>query len=96
VECSSALREKTGLRSEARFAAFESDVFSRVWRLLFKAVRQMVCYGALQEAATYLVYKAQKDKATRDGDKVPEAMFFYVSRDEAAHAGFSRAMIELD
>jgi hypothetical protein len=67
-----------------------------VWSLPFTTVRQMVCYGALQEAATYLAYKAQKDKANHDGDKVLEAIFFYVSRDEAAHAGFYRAMIELD
>ncbi len=87
---------RSGLRSEAQFAALESDVFSRVWSLPFTTVRQMVCYGALQEAATYLAYKAQKDKATRDGDKVLEAIFFYVSRDEAAHAGFYRALIELE
>jgi len=87
---------RSGLRSEAQFAAFESDVFSRVWSLPFKTVRRMVCYGALQEAATYLAYKAQKDKANRAGDKVLEAIFFYVSRDEAAHAGFYRAMIELE
>ncbi len=45
----------------------------------------MVCYGALQEVATYLAYKAQKDKATGEGDKVLEAIFFFLSRDEAAH-----------
>ena len=54
------------------------------------------CYGALQEAATYLAYKAQKDKAQREGDKVLEAAFSYVSRDEAAHAGFYRATIQLE
>jgi acyl-[acyl-carrier-protein] desaturase len=87
---------RSGLRSEAEFADFEQGVFSRVWTLPFQTGRQMACYGALQEAATYLAYKAQKDKAQRDGDKVLEAIFSYVSRDEAAHAGFYRAMIQLE
>ena len=87
---------RSGLRSEAEFAAFEERVFSKVWRLPFQTRRQMVCYGALQEAATYLAYKEQKDKATGEGDKVLEAIFFYLSRDEAAHAGFYRTAVELE
>src|SRR3984893_2319005 len=61
---------RSGLRSNAEFAAFEQGVFSKRWELPFATRRQMTCYGALQEAATYLAYKTQKDKATRDGDKV--------------------------
>jgi acyl-[acyl-carrier-protein] desaturase len=56
----------------------------------------MACYGALQEAATFTAYKAQRDKARLAGDKVLEAVFFLVGRDEAAHAGFYREMIELE
>ena len=56
----------------------------------------MFCYGALQEAATYLAYKAQKDTAAREGDTVLQTIFSYLSRDEAAHAGFYRAMITLE
>jgi acyl-[acyl-carrier-protein] desaturase len=87
---------RAGMRSEAEFANFEQGVFSRVWTLPFQTRRQMACYGALQETATYLAYKAQKDKAQREGDRVLEAIFSYVSRDEAAHAGFYRAMIQLE
>jgi acyl-[acyl-carrier-protein] desaturase len=87
---------RSGLRTEAEFAVFEERVFSKVWRLPFQTRRQMVCYGALQEAATYLAYKAQKDKAVDEGDKVLEAIFFYLSRDEAAHAGFYRTAVELE
>jgi acyl-[acyl-carrier-protein] desaturase len=87
---------RSGLRSEAQFAAFEEEVFSKVWRLPFQTRRRMVCYGALQEAATYLAYKEQKDKAMGEGDKVLEAIFFYLSRDEAAHAGFYRTAVELE
>ena len=56
----------------------------------------MSCYGALQESATYLAYRAQKERAEFEHDATLEAIFFLVSRDEAAHAGFYRSMIEID
>jgi acyl-[acyl-carrier-protein] desaturase len=87
---------RSGLRSEAEFAALEERVFSKTWRPPFQTRRQMACYGALQEAATFLAYKAQKDKAMSEGDKVLEAIFFFLSRDEAAHAGFYRTVVELE
>ena len=87
---------RSGLRSAAQFAAFEDQVFSKVWSPPFETRRQMACYGALQEAATHLAYIAQRDKAIREGDKVLQAIFSYVSRDEAAHAGFYRTLIELE
>ena len=87
---------RSGLRSEAEFAALEADTLARVWSLPFKTARQMACYGALQEGATYMAYKAQKEKARCAGDTVLEAIFHYVGRDEAAHGGFYRAMIELE
>lgn len=87
---------RSGLRSQAQFDRFEKDLFSRTWKMPFKTQRQMCCYGALQEAATYLAYKAQKDRAALENDKTLEAIFFYVSRDEAAHAGFYREMVALD
>lgn len=87
---------RSGLRSEAQFAAFEESIFARRWSLPFQTRRQMACYGALQEAATYLAYKAQKDRAASEGDRVLEAIFFYAGRDEAAHAGFYRVALELE
>ena len=87
---------RSGMRSEAQFAQFEQTVFASNWKLPFTTRRQMACYGALQEAATYLAYKAQKDRAIREGDKVLETIFTFVSRDEAAHAGFYRAMARIE
>jgi acyl-[acyl-carrier-protein] desaturase len=87
---------RSGMRSHAQFAQFENDIFASKWKLPFTTRRQMACYGALQEAATYLAYKAQKDLAIREGDKVLEAIFAFVSRDEAAHAGFYRAMARIE
>jgi acyl-[acyl-carrier-protein] desaturase len=87
---------RSGMRSPVQFAAFEDQISSKVWSLPFRTHRQMACYGAIQEAATYLAYKAQKDKAQREGDPVLQTIFSFVSRDEAAHAGFYRTMIELE
>src|SRR5271166_5941953 len=87
---------RSGLRSQEQFDKFESDVFSRSWKVPFATRRQMACYGALQESATYLAYRAQKDRAELEEDPTLEAIFFLVSRDEAAHAGFYRAMIEIE
>jgi acyl-[acyl-carrier-protein] desaturase len=87
---------RSGLRTQEQFDKLESDVFSRRWKAPFATRRQMSCYGALQESVTYLAYRAQKDRAEVEKDPTLEAIFFLVSRDEAAHAGFYRAMIEID
>jgi acyl-[acyl-carrier-protein] desaturase len=86
----------SGIRSEAEFEALEQATFSRRWHLPFQTARQMACYGALQEGATYTAYNRQRGLARSAGDRVLEAIFFLVGRDEAAHAGFYRAMIELE
>jgi acyl-[acyl-carrier-protein] desaturase len=87
---------RSGLRTEAGVAALEADVFSRAWQLPFKTLREMACYGALQESATYLAYRAQREKAHAVGNVVLEAIFANVSRDEAAHAGFYRGVIQAE
>jgi acyl-[acyl-carrier-protein] desaturase len=87
---------RSGLRTEADVEALETSVFAKVWKLPFETPRRMACYGALQEGATYVAYKLQKDKAHRAGDGVLEAIFHLVGRDEAAHGGFYRAIIQLE
>lgn len=87
---------RSGLRTQAQFDRLETDVFSRSWKAPFATRRQMSCYGALQESATYLAYRAQKDRAELESDAPLEAIFFLLSRDEAAHAGFYRSMIEIE
>ncbi len=87
---------RSGLRSETEFAALEAEVFANAWKLPFETPRRMACYGALQEGATYTAYRAQRERAHIAGDSVLEAIFFYVGRDEAAHAGFYRAIIEME
>ena len=87
---------RSGQRSEAQFAVLEAGIAAKAWRLPYEEQRRMACYGALQEGATYIAYKVQKDKARCAGDEVLEAIFHFVGRDEAAHGGFYRAIIELE
>jgi len=87
---------RSGLRSEAEFAVLENTTFAKRWQLPFQTSRQMACYGALQEGATFTAYNLQRTKARGLGDEVLEAIFFLVGRDEAAHAGFYRTMIQLE
>ena len=87
---------RSRLRSEGQCEVLEANVLSSPWVLPFVTARQMECYGALQESATYTAYRMQKDRAREAGDKVLEAIFFYVARDEAAHGGFYRALVELE
>jgi acyl-[acyl-carrier-protein] desaturase len=87
---------RSGSRSDEEIESLEKTVFARDWAPPFPTVRQMACYGALQEGATYTAYKAQKDKAERERDQVLKAIFTNVASDEAAHAGFYRKLVEIE
>ena len=87
---------RSGMRSETDLAAIETRVSDQAWAMPYETPREMACYGAIQEGATYTAYKAQKDKAAAAGDSVLEAIFFHVGRDEAAHGGFYRAIVGLE
>ncbi len=87
---------RSGLRSPEQFEILETGTFSKHWELPFQTVRQMACYGALQEGATFTAYNLQRNEARDAGDEVLEAIFLYVGRDEAAHAGFYRDMLQLE
>lgn len=86
---------RSDLRSEAEYDAYEAKIRSKTWTLPFPTRRQMSCYGALQEIATYLIYSHQRRKYRQEGNRVLERIFYLVARDEAAHAGFYRRALEL-
>lgn len=87
---------RSGLRTQAEYDAFEDKITGKVWNLPFHTRRQMTCYGALQEAATYLIYSQQRELYEQQGDETLSKIFYYVARDEAAHAGFYRRVIKLE
>jgi len=87
---------RSGLRSKAQVDDLEAKIFAQHWELPYETPRKMACYGAIQESATYIAYRLQRDKARCEGDKVLEAIFYLVGRDEAVHAGFYRAIVELE
>ena len=87
---------RSGLRTPAEFDWLHSSVVANKWKMPFDTARRMVCYGAIQESATFLAYNSQRRIAQEAGDSVLEAIFFHVGRDEAAHSGFYRQVIELE
>jgi acyl-[acyl-carrier-protein] desaturase len=87
---------RSGLRTEDQYLEFESKIFGKVWKPLFHTRRQMNCYGALQESATYLIYATQREKARQNGNEVLEKIYFLVSRDEAAHRGFYQKILQFE
>lgn len=87
---------RSGLRTPEQYAEFEQKIFAQAWNLPFHTRRQMTCYGALQESATFLIYRDQLKKARQEGDEVLEKIYFYVSRDEAAHMGFYIKVLQLE
>jgi len=56
----------------------EEKIFAKVWNLPFPTRRQMSCYGALQEIATYLIYSAQKHKYAAEGNEALQTIFALV------------------
>jgi acyl-[acyl-carrier-protein] desaturase len=86
-----ALREylvRSGQRTPEQMYAFERSVLARRWHMPFRDSRQMVCYGAIQEAATFVIYRKQLAAAEQAQDEVLAAIYRLIARDEAAHAGF--------
>ncbi|MBD2364922.1 acyl-ACP desaturase [Anabaena minutissima FACHB-250] len=87
---------RSGMRTKEQYAEFEKQVFAHVWKPSFKTPRQMTCYGALQESATFLVYKDRLEKARKEGDEVLEKIYYYLSRDEGAHMGFYLKVLQFE
>jgi acyl-[acyl-carrier-protein] desaturase len=87
---------RSGLRTLDDYADFEARILAKEWRLPFESNRQMACYGALQEIATYLIYANQRDKFERENNPVLKEMFRLISRDEAAHTSFYRQFVAFE
>jgi acyl-[acyl-carrier-protein] desaturase len=87
---------RSGLRTEEQYAEFEQKILAKVWNLPFHTPRQMSCYGALQESATFLIYRVQLEKARQEGDEVLEKIYSYISKDEAAHMGFYIKVLQFE
>ncbi|SFK17009.1 acyl-ACP desaturase [Amycolatopsis sacchari] len=50
---------RTGQRTSRQMFEFEADLTKRRWKLPFPTIRQMICYGALQEKTTWMIYRRQ-------------------------------------
>ena len=87
---------RSGLRTLDQYMDYEEEILSKEWQMPFATNRQMACYGALQEIATYLIYASQRDVHRRAGNPVLAKLFDLVARDEAAHAAFYRAFVRFE
>ncbi|MCY4044107.1 MAG: acyl-ACP desaturase [Cellvibrionales bacterium] len=87
---------ESGLRTEQEYIDFEAKVLEKVWTKPFDTYRQMACYGALQEIATYLIYQAQKKRYSDDSNPVLHQIFNLISRDEAAHTSLYRKFLDFE
>ena len=87
---------RSGQRTEAEMFKYEEDVLSKQWKLPFETARQMTFYGAVQEQATFMMYKHQLQLARQRGDRVLASIYAFIARDEAAHADFYRKVTQLE
>jgi len=87
---------KSGLRTLDQYMDYEEQVLQKVWTLPFSSNREMACYGALQEIATYLIYAQQRDRHRREGNEVLAKSFELIARDEASHASFYRNLMRYE
>ena len=87
---------RSGQRTEQQMFAYEKAVLAKQWKLPFETPRQMTFYGAVQEQATFMMYKHQLELARQRGDDVLAAIYGFIARDEAAHADFYRRVTQLE
>lgn len=87
--------ERSGQRTADQLFDFERAVMRNAWRAPFRTPRQMTCYGAIQEAATWLIYQKQLACARAAGEPVLARVYQLIMRDEAAHAAFYQKVVKL-
>ncbi len=93
-----ALREylvRSGHRTFGQMFDFEERILGGQWKKPFDHPRQMTAYGALQEMATFVIYKKQQKLAEASGNEVLAAIYKLIAKDEMAHCRFYERMIEL-
>lgn len=87
---------RSGQRTSQQIMDFEKAIASKRWTPPFSTARQMTFYGAVQEQATFMMYKHQLELARARGDVVLETIYGLIAKDEAAHADFYRKVTALE
>jgi acyl-[acyl-carrier-protein] desaturase len=87
---------RSGLRTEEEYLDFEEKVLAMHWTTPADGMRQTAIYAAFQELATYHIYHQQYLKAVRDDNEVLQRILRLVGRDEAAHCGFYRKIVQFE
>src|SRR5687767_10427379 len=77
-----ALREylvRSGQRTFEDMMAYEKVILGKTWKPPFTTLRQMTFYAAIQEQATFMMYKHQLDLARGRGDEVLAMIYSHIS-----------------
>lgn len=88
--------EETGQRTSDQMFDLEESVAAKEWDTPFPTARQMTCYGATQESATYLAYVRMIRDAKEHGDELLVHVLKLIARDEKAHNGFYKDVLALE
>lgn len=86
---------RSGARTEDQLSEYAESVLRRQWTAPYDDGRRMTVYGALQELTTFVIYRKQREWATRRGDPVLPEVYRLIGRDEMAHSRFYLRMLEL-
>ncbi len=87
---------RSGLRTTEEYITYEEKVLAKRWQSPVSTLRQTAIYGALQEMVTYHIYRNQYARAKLAGNVVLMRVMELTARDEAAHSGFYRNVVQYE
>ncbi|MBB6122874.1 acyl-ACP desaturase [Sphingobium subterraneum] len=87
---------RSGLRTTEEYMKFEESVLEQRWQSRTITLRQTTIYGAFQELLTYHIYRKQYDRAKLAENTVLMRVMELIARDEAAHCGFYRKIVQYE
>ena len=84
---------RSGKRTKDQWFDHYNVIAEKTWEAPFKTARQMTCYGAVQEQATFVIYVKHRDYARREGDEALYTLYDFIARDEIAHTRFYQEVV---
>lgn len=82
-------------RTEEQMFDLDQRVFAHNWNLPLNSVVGMVCYGVIQELATWLNYRNLRRVVGKEGDPALYQLLGLIMVDERAHYSFFREVLRL-
>jgi acyl-[acyl-carrier-protein] desaturase len=82
-------------RTQEQMFDLDRRVFAHDWKLPVDSVQGMVCYGVIQELATWLNYRNLRHAVGEAGDPALYKLLGLIMVDERAHYSFFRDVLRL-